>query len=92
MNTMAAGVIRLCQIRRSGVTAVADMGFPPHVCDRLLNHMTGAISGVAAVCQRAEFLTERRRTALETWAKHVLASADPAAKAHNVLPPSRPVA
>ncbi len=57
--------------RRAGVTALADRGFPPHVCDRLLNHVTGAIQGVAAVYQRAEFLTERR-AALEAWASLVV--------------------
>jgi len=56
--------------RRAGVTALADAGFPPHVCDRLLNHVTGAIQGVAAVYQRAEFLAERR-AALEAWAGHI---------------------
>ncbi len=53
--------------RRAGVTALAEAGFPPHVCDRLLNHVTGAIQGVAAVYQRAEFLAERK-AALEAWA------------------------
>ena len=54
--------------RRAGVTALADAGFPPHVCDRLLNHVTGAIQGVAAVYQRAEFLAERK-AALEAWGR-----------------------
>ncbi len=57
--------------RRSGVTALAGMGFAPHVCDRLLNHVTGAIQGVAAVYQRAEFLTERK-AALEAWAAQIV--------------------
>ena len=35
--------------RRSGVTWLADVGFPPHVADGLLNHVQGAIQGVAAV-------------------------------------------
>ena len=56
--------------RRSGVTALAGLGFAPHVCDRLLNHVTGAIQGVAAVYQRAEFLAERK-AALEAWAGFV---------------------
>ena len=56
--------------RRAGVTALADAGFPPHVCDRLLNHVSGAIRGVAAVYQRAEFLAERK-AALEAWAKYM---------------------
>ncbi len=55
--------------RRSGVTALADLGFAPHVCDRLLNHVTSTIQGVAAVYQRAEFLAERK-AALEAWAAH----------------------
>lgn len=61
--------------RRAGVTALADMGFAPHVCDRILNHVTGSISGVAAVYQRAEFLSERK-AALDAWAGHVLAAAE----------------
>ena len=54
----------------AGVTALADAGFPPHVCDRLLNHVSGTIRGVAAVYQRAEFLAERK-AALTAWAKQV---------------------
>ncbi len=77
--------------RRAGVTTLAGMGFPPHVCDRLLNHVSGTINGVAAVYQRAEFLAERK-AALEAWAKHVLASADPGVTSHNVVPMSRQVA
>lgn len=53
--------------RRTGVTTLAEKGFAPHVCDRLLNHVTGSIQGVAAVYQRAEFLVERK-AALEAWA------------------------
>ena len=66
---------RFHDFRRAGVTALADMGFPPHVCDRLLNHITGAIHGVAAVYQRAEFLAERK-AALDAWAAHVTAAAE----------------
>ena len=61
---------RLHDFRRTGVTVLAGLGFPPHVCDRLLNHVTGAIQGVAAVYQRAEFLAERK-SALEAWAASV---------------------
>lgn len=60
----------LHDFRRAGVTALADAGFPPHVCDRLLNHVSGAIRGVAAVYQRAEFLAERK-AALEAWAGQI---------------------
>jgi integrase len=65
---------RFHDFRRAGVTALADMGFAPHVCDRLLNHITGAIHGVAAVYQRAAFFPERK-AALEAWAASVCAAA-----------------
>lgn len=58
---------RFHDFRRTGVTVLANMGTPPHVADKLLNHVTGAIQGVAAVYQRAEFLAERK-AALEAWA------------------------
>jgi integrase len=76
---------RFYDFRRAGVTAVAGMGFPPHVADKILNHVTGAIQGVAAVYQRAEFLAERR-AALDAWAAHVLAAAKGEAPAGNVVP------
>ena len=48
-------------------------GFPPQVCDKLLNHVaTTGLSDVARVYQRAEFLPERK-AALEAWARHVVA-------------------
>ena len=66
---------RFHDFRRTGVTTLANQGVPPHVADKLLNHVTGAIQGVAAVYQRAEFLAERKQ-ASETWARHVLACAE----------------
>lgn len=58
--------------RRTGVTWLAGAGFPPHIADRLLNHVQGTIRGVAAVYQRNEFLPERR-AALDAWGAHVAA-------------------
>jgi hypothetical protein len=43
---------------------------PPHVADRILNHQSGTISGVAAVYQRHDFLAERK-LALDRWGDHV---------------------
>jgi integrase len=65
---------RIHDFRRTGVTALAGLGTRWEVADRLLNHMTGAISGVAAIYQRHEFLEERRQ-AMDQWAAHVLAVA-----------------
>jgi hypothetical protein len=52
------------------VSGMARLGIAPHVADKILNHQAGTISGVAAVYQRHEFLSERRQ-ALDLWAAHV---------------------
>ncbi len=70
--------------RRAGVTALAEAGFPPHVADKLLNHVSGTIRGVAAVYQRGKFAEERRR-ALDAWASHVLRHGEGEAPAGNVV-------
>jgi hypothetical protein len=49
---------------------MARLGIPPHVADKILNHQSGTISGVAAVYQRHDFLAERKG-ALERWGAHV---------------------
>ena len=49
---------------------MARLGVAPHVADKILNHQSGTISGVAEVYQRHEFMGERKE-ALEVWGKHV---------------------
>jgi integrase len=61
---------RLHDLRRTCVSGMARLGIAPHVADKILNHQSGTISGVAAVYQRHEFLAERR-AALELWGAHV---------------------
>ena len=75
---------RFHDFRRTGVSKLAELGIPPHVADRVLNHVTGSIQGVAAVYQRFEFLPERKR-GLDVWAAYVLAVARGDAQASNVL-------
>ena len=66
---------RLHDFRRSAVTWLAR-DFPPHVCDKLLNHVaTTGLSDVGRVYQRNQFLPERE-AALEAWARHVVASGE----------------
>jgi integrase len=50
---------RVHDLRRTIVSGMARLGVPPHVADKILNHQSGTISGVAAVHQRHDFLTER---------------------------------
>jgi integrase len=61
---------RLHDLRRTCVSGMARLGIAPHVADKILNHQSGTISGVAAVYQRHEFIAERR-TALDLWGAHV---------------------
>ena len=61
---------RLHDLRRTCVSGMARLGIAPHVADKILNHQSGTISGVAAVYQRHEFLAERRQ-ALDLWGSHV---------------------
>jgi integrase len=61
---------RLHDLRRTCVSGMARLGVPPHVADKILNHQGGTISGVAAVYQRHDFLTERKE-ALKIWGAHV---------------------
>lgn len=61
---------RLHDLRRTCVSGMARLGIAPHVADKILNHQTGTISGVAAVYQRHDFLPERRK-ALDIWGAHV---------------------
>jgi integrase len=61
---------RLHDLRRTCVSGMARLGVAPHVADKVLNHQSGTISGVAAVYQRHEFLAERQ-AALDLWGAHI---------------------
>jgi integrase len=61
----------LHDLRRTVVSAMARLGVAPHVADKILNHQSGTITGVAAVYQRHEFLRERKQ-ALDLWGEHVV--------------------
>ncbi len=61
---------RLHDLRRTCVSGMARLGVTPHVADKILNHQSGTISGVAAVYQRHEFLAERQ-AALDLWGAHI---------------------
>jgi integrase len=68
----------LHDLRRTAATGMARLNFPPHVVDKVLNHVSGTIRGVAAVYNRFEYL-EERRAALEAWGRYVGSLVLPAA-------------
>lgn len=50
----------LHDLRRTFASNLARLGTPVHVTEKLLNHRSGTISGVAAVYNRYDYLSERR--------------------------------
>jgi integrase len=60
----------LHDLRRTGASGMARLGFPVHVVEAVLNHRSGKIRGVARVYNRYDYADEKRR-ALEAWARHI---------------------
>ncbi len=57
----------LHDLRRTAASGMARIGVAPHVIEKVLNHKSGIISGVAAVYNRYSYSDEKRE-ALERWA------------------------
>lgn len=62
----------LHDLRRTAATGMARLGVSPHVVERVLNHTSGTLGGVAGVYNRFGYLPEMR-AALEVWGRHVVA-------------------
>jgi integrase len=61
----------LHDLRRSATTILAEkLKVAPHVADKVLNHASGTIRGVAAVYNRAAYLDERK-AAVEALGRYV---------------------
>ena len=61
---------RLHDLRRTFSSNMAMLGVPLHVTERILNHKSGTISGVAAIYNRYEFAKEMT-DALQTYENHL---------------------
>jgi integrase len=61
---------RVHDLRRTVASGMARLGVAPHVVEKVLNHRSGIISGVAAVYNRYAYANEKR-WALDAWAKHL---------------------
>jgi integrase len=67
----------LHDLRRTAATGMARLNITPHVVDRILNHVSGTIRGVAAIYNRHAYL-EERKAALEAWGRYVESLVRPA--------------
>lgn len=62
---------RLHDLRRTFATVATEtLGYQPAVVDRVLNHVSGSVSGIMAIYQRGEYLKERRQV-LDAWADYI---------------------
>jgi integrase len=61
---------RLHDLRRTLATGMQRLGVRFEVTEAILNHLSGAKSGIAGVYQRHHWADEKR-TAIEAWASHV---------------------
>jgi integrase len=57
-------------LRRTAASGMARIGVAPHIIEKVLNHVSGEISGVAAVYNRHGYQTEKR-DALDLWAREI---------------------
>lgn len=62
-------------LRRTFATNHARLGTPIHVIEKMLNHVSGSISGVAAIYNRYNYMDEMREacTKYETWLEQLIA-------------------
>lgn len=62
---------KLHDLRRTVASGMARLGVAPHVIEKVLNHTSGVISGVAAVYNRHQY-TKEMGEALKLWETHML--------------------
>lgn len=70
---------RIHDIRRTVATGFQRLGIRFEVTEAVLNHVSGARSGVAGIYQRHDWKDEKR-SALDAWARHVAFIVAPADK------------
>ncbi|MEM9677006.1 MAG: integrase arm-type DNA-binding domain-containing protein [Pseudomonadota bacterium] len=61
---------RIHDFRRTAASGMAAIGIAPHVVEKILNHKSGTIRGVAAIYNRHEY-REETKTALDAWASRI---------------------
>lgn len=73
LDTALSGSVKpftLHDLRRTFATRLAELGVAPHVIERLLNHITGTLSPIALVYNRAKYMVEMR-DAVDLWERHL---------------------
>jgi len=76
---------RVHDLRRTLATGLQRLGVRFEVTEAVLNHVSGARSGVAGIYQKHDWQDEKR-SALDAWAKHVSGIVAGKRDADNVVP------
>lgn len=61
---------KIHDLRRTVASGMAKLGVSPHIIEKVLNHSSGVISGVAAVYNRYQY-TKEVGEALALWESHL---------------------
>jgi len=62
---------RLHDLRRTGATGLASLGVPPHIVERILNHISARdVGGLTGIYQRFQYVEERKQ-ALLSWSNFI---------------------
>ena len=64
------GTWRLHDLRRTVASRLAQLRVPPHIIEKILNHTTGTLGGVAGIYNRFGYLDEMRE-AMDLWANEL---------------------
>lgn len=76
VEAMGVNDWQLRDLRRTATTLMARLRVPPHVADKVLNHVKGTIGGVAGIYNRFEY-REEREEALDTLGRFVMGLVHP---------------
>ena len=69
-ETVTLPAWRLHDLRRTAASGMARLGVAVHVVEKILNHTSGSISGVAAIYNRHAYANEMRAAA-QAWANYL---------------------
>jgi integrase len=76
---------RIHDLRRTAASGMAMLGLPPHIVERVLNHISGATGGLVGVYQRHEYVEERKKAVL-AWSNYVATIINGVPLTSNVIP------
>lgn len=76
---------RLHDLRRTGATGLASIGVPPHIVERILNHISAKdVGGLTGIYQRFQYAEERKQALLK-WTSYVERLATPRLHATSLI-------